>query len=113
MTEYLIAAVGYSDKEEHIEWLLLVRLSEKRAVGSWLVPRDFAVDLIQTDSATFKTAIFTLRDGKFSYSLGADVRLYDKKFLTTDPNKTERDNLGNLPRFPVPDFEIDEIIFEK
>ncbi|MBM7191111.1 DUF3892 domain-containing protein [Enterobacter hormaechei] len=41
----------------------------------------------------------TYNKEKKSWSVGAKVEVMTDDFITTDPNKTKHDNLGNLPTF--------------
>ncbi|MGC0860007.1 hypothetical protein WKG86_13495 [Pantoea agglomerans] len=50
---------------------------------------------MKAGKATFKTITFV--NGQWVY--GANVHVIDDIYLTTDPNSTTRDNLGNLPVF--------------
>ncbi|MCU7283268.1 DUF3892 domain-containing protein [Pseudomonas peradeniyensis] len=106
MAEYLIFAVSYSEKDEHIEWLLIARQEGKGLKATSIVSRAFIVDLIKNNVATFKTAV--IRD-KIFYR-GADVVVYDEDFLTTTADATEENNLQRLPSFVVPQKEIDDSI---
>lgn len=66
-----------------------------------IVPREFVADLINADKATFCTSTYTKTkdypDGV--WVPGAHVHVIDGDFLTTDPNKRIKDNLGQLPTF--------------
>lgn len=106
MTEYFILAVGYAAEAERIDWAFVARASEQgEFVMNALVDRDFVVDLIRTESATFRTAPVNRTTGRFTK--GASVHVLADEFLSTDANDIKRDNLGELPRFDVPKFEID------
>lgn len=110
MAEYFILAVGYSEEEEHIEWALVARFETNHdCVMTAVVERDFLVDLLRTESATFRTATVNPATGKFRK--GADVHVIGDEFLSTDANDVTHDNLGKLPRFKMPkcEFEIEEL----
>lgn len=107
MTEYLILAACYSEKERHIDWLLVVRHDKQNATfwGDWLAPREFVYDLIATGSASFSTLVYHPDSKRFEK--GASVHMVGNGFLTTDPDFSEANNLGNLPEFAMPAGEID------
>lgn len=99
MADFFISRVAYSENGEHIEWLMVREDLGKQAGGESLVQRKFVADLIRLDLVDFVTLP---RDSKGVITRGAKVHLYDGKFLTTAANKTERDNLENLPTFDYP-----------
>jgi hypothetical protein len=110
MAEFLIFGVAYSEKETHIDWLLITREVENTLNGSSIVGKKFVVDLIKTKSATFRTV--TLDSKKMRFVRGAEVHVYDDDFLTTSPDHSEANNLESLPRFVMPDDEIDRSLRE-
>ncbi|WP_336334606.1 hypothetical protein [Pseudomonas putida] len=99
MADFFISRVGYNEGEEHIEWLMVREDLGDKAGGESLVQRSFVVDLIRLGLVKFVTLP---RNAKGEISRGAEVLLYRDKFLTTSANKTERDNLENLPTFEYP-----------
>ena len=103
MTEHLIFGVSYSKHHEHIEWLMVGRDADRKLAGLFLATRSFVVDLIKTDSASFRTAV--MKEKK--YHKGAEVVIYDDEYLTTVPDASEANNLENLPSFSMPEDEID------
>ncbi|MEX5592491.1 hypothetical protein [Pseudomonas orientalis] len=110
MTEYLIFGVAYSKEERHIEWLAISRQVESNLSFFSLVGRSFVVDLINSGSATFRSA--TINPKKKSFAIGATVHVYDGEFLTTSPDKSESNNLENLPELIIPDDDIDEAVIK-
>ncbi|OCG08882.1 hypothetical protein A9G13_02130 [Gilliamella sp. wkB178] len=65
------------------------------------VPRKFIVDLLKLKNKNkhiiFYTSTFDeMEDG---WNLGDEVTLYNDEFITTNGNRTTKDNLGNLPEF--------------
>lgn len=66
-----------------------------------IVPREFVADLINAGKATFCTTTFakTGAHPKGAWFEGAHVHVMDEDFLTTDPNKKLKDNLGQLQEF--------------
>ncbi|MCF5198944.1 hypothetical protein [Pseudomonas syringae] len=98
--------MAYSKEERHIEWLAIFRLVESNLSFFSFVGRPFVVDLINSGAATFRSATINSRDK--SFAIGATVHVYDGEFLTTSPDKSESNNLENLPEFVMPDDDIDE-----
>lgn len=47
-----------------------------------------------------KHVMTVFRNEKGQWEQGEDVRVTSKKYLRTDPNDTEEDNLGDLPVVP-------------
>lgn len=60
-----------------------------------IVSRDFIYDLLTTGKINISTAIIKNK----SWSCGDTVGIYGDRYITTDGNKTSRDNLGELPEF--------------
>lgn len=95
MADFCITAVQYDKEHDRITWLQAREELGGDQVGPWRwVSRLFAVDLIRMGKASFQTRTQD-RNGK--WVKGAVVVVYADKFLTTEGNKTERDNLGELP----------------
>ena len=95
MAHFYISAVKMDDSRQHIQWVKIIKAgknSEQATINS----RQFIAELISKGAATFQT-ILKGSDGKWVY--GATVHDIDGVYLTTDANKTKRDNLGNLPEF--------------
>ena len=105
MTEYWIIAAAYSEEEQHISWVMLTRSVDDKVKDAWLADREYVADLINTGSATFKTATRNRQTKQFEAR--ANVHVYDETFLSTDGNDTELDNLNSLPRFTAPIVEVD------
>ncbi|HHA2786220.1 TPA: DUF3892 domain-containing protein [Stenotrophomonas maltophilia] len=96
MTDFCITAVRYSSNGSHIEYVYVNEELPGKIGSNRVVPRAFVADLIRMKKATFQTRVET-PEGKFR--VGAAVHVIDDQYLTTDPNSTKRDNLGNLPQF--------------
>lgn len=95
MANFCITHVKYSNDGKHIEWLG-VREELEGAVGPMrLVQRAFVAALVRQELATFITRTWNPKTEK--WRRGADVHVLEETYLTTDPNKTKRDNLGELP----------------
>lgn len=71
-----------------------VKFQKSTLAKTFELPIAFIVALLKTEKLSIKTLI---KDGS-RWITGDDVILYDK-FITTDGNGKETDNLGNLPRF--------------
>lgn len=110
MANYLVLAVAYSKEERHIEWLLVSREVDRKLGFLSVVGNEFVVDLIKSESATFRTA--TIDAEQHKYFPGAHLHIYDDVFLTTDPDSSESNNLENLPEFSMPDDEIDQAVMK-
>lgn len=97
MADFCITEVKYDKDHERIEW---VRVREDKGdsnPGLWRVThRAFIVDLIRLGKATFQTRT---QDRNGNWKKGAKIEVYAGKFLTTEGNRTEKDNLGELPEF--------------
>ncbi|MBF8651271.1 DUF3892 domain-containing protein [Pseudomonas putida] len=94
MTDFCITGVRYDSTHQHIQF---VQVSQDLPGGfgtMHIVPRGFVADLIRMKKATFSTWVLH-GDGKL-YK-GADVHVIDDIYLTTDANRTRKDNLGSLP----------------
>lgn len=94
MANFCITAVRYNAARTHLE-TVWVREEKSKTVGAAReVPRIFVADLIRLGLASFQTRT---KNTEGKWSVGAQVHLFEDEFLTTDPNATERDNLGSLP----------------
>lgn len=95
MADFCITAVQYSEDNKHIEWVEVREELPERKIGfPRIVSREFVADLIRLKKATFQTRTITAEK---KWALGAQVHVIGKDFITTDPDKTVKDNLGNLP----------------
>src|SRR5436305_250369 len=94
--DYLISAVRYSTSGSHID-AVWVHVDNLDSVGAGsAMTRSRVVTLLQVGS-TFCT-IFKSADDK--WRRGAEVRVVDiddEKFIKTQPDRTKKDNLGELP----------------
>jgi hypothetical protein len=96
--DYCINAVRYDKDETFIE-----KVTVKEDEGDSLGPeeikkREWVVDKIE-DGYTFVT---TKKNNDGKWIKGEDVhvvKIKGKKYIRTDKNNTESDNLGNLPNF--------------
>ncbi|WP_201175666.1 DUF3892 domain-containing protein [Pseudomonas sp. S31] len=94
MTDFCITRVRYDSSHKHIQFVEVSENLPGSFGTKYVVPRGFVADLIRMKKATFSTWVLHA-DGKL-YK-GADVHVIDDVYLTTDANRTRRDNLGNLP----------------
>jgi len=94
--DYLISAVKYNFEHTHI-------VSVKRHLDRGdlvelgnIISRNIVVDDLKK-GLTYKT-IYRNQNNK--WRIGEDVKIISNSgFITTDPNTTTRDNLGELPEF--------------
>lgn len=96
MADFCITEVRYDKKHDQIEWVRVREELGDDLVGPWRrVPRAFIVDLIRLGKVSFQTRT----EERNKWKRGASVVIYANKFLTTEGNRTEKDNLGELPEF--------------
>ncbi|MFJ5503352.1 DUF3892 domain-containing protein [Pectobacterium carotovorum] len=100
MPDFYISSVRYDSTGQHIEWVKTHKVTYNQDKSSFdtagsMNSRKFVTELISSGKVTFKTVV-KKADG--SYSEGEDVRIV-RRYLTTDPNNTTKDNLGELPKF--------------
>ena len=100
MLKFYISAIQMDKTGQHIEWVKTHSVKNdifdtKGSINS----RKFIVELIETGYITFET-IFWNKNIKM-WEPGAKVNIVDKQYITTEPNETKRDNLGNLPTFEL------------
>ncbi|UVL65023.1 DUF3892 domain-containing protein [Pseudomonas sp. B21-031] len=97
MADFCITEVKYDSDHERIEWVKVREDKGDNAPGPWRVThRAFIVDLIRLGKASFQTRT---QDRYGNWKKGAKIEVYGDKFLTTEGNRTEKDNLGELPEF--------------
>ena len=97
MEDFYISAIKMDSTNQHIEH---VKVHENKGdtVGAGTVnSRAFVGQLIKTGKIEFKTITWNKATEK--WHVGAKVEVMSDGYITTDPNKTVRDNLGNLPKF--------------
>lgn len=99
MTDFYISAIRMDSTGQHIEGVK----THKKTSDTSLEPtgsvnsRQFIGELISTGRVEFRTVIWDSNDKK--WAIGAKVEVMADGYITTDPNKTKKDNLGNLPKF--------------
>ncbi|EOI3426149.1 DUF3892 domain-containing protein [Cronobacter dublinensis] len=97
MEDFYISAIKMDSTNQHIEFVK-VHENKGNMVGPATVnSRAFVGQLIKTGKIEFKTITWNKTIEK--WSVGAKVEVMTDGYITTDPNKTKRDNLGNLPNF--------------
>ncbi|EEE0456077.1 TPA: DUF3892 domain-containing protein [Raoultella ornithinolytica] len=99
MVDFYISAIKMDSAGQHIESVKVHKINRD---GSWntagsISSRKFISDLISMGKASFMTVVKNSSTGK--WNLGAKVEAMGDGYITTDPNKTKLDNLGNLPKF--------------
>lgn len=95
MADFYIYQIRKDSHGRHIDYVKTIQ-SGKKAGDATITSRQFVAELINSGKATFKT-ITKNSGGEWVY--GAVVHVIDNIYLTTEPNSTTRDNLGNLPTF--------------
>jgi len=94
MADFYISGIRRDSTGKHIQYVKIIQAG-KNGKDASVNSRQFVAELIKAGKATFQTIRYV--DGKWVY--GANVHVIDDIYLTTDPNSTTRDNLGNLPVF--------------
>ncbi|MBZ0320530.1 MAG: DUF3892 domain-containing protein [Anaerolineae bacterium] len=95
--DYVITAVRYNSRRTHIESVrasadLITSLGEVKTYS-----RETVISSIE-QGITFATA--TPANGKYQYGARVEIVIIEgTKYIRTDGNATEKDNLGNLPEF--------------
>ncbi|MEG2734517.1 MAG: DUF3892 domain-containing protein [Hafnia sp.] len=99
MADFYISAIRMDSTGQHIDWVK----THKKTSSTSLEPkgstnsRQFVGELISTVNIEFRTVIWDAVNKK--WNIGAKVEVMTDGYITTDPNKTKSDNLGNLPKF--------------
>lgn len=97
MSDFYISAIRMDSTGQHIEWVKTHKVTNKTFDNSGSVnSRKFVGELISTGKISFKTIV---KNSAGTWNIGAKVEVMSDGYITTDPNKTKRDNLGNLPTF--------------
>lgn len=99
MTDFYISAIKMDNTDQHIEWVKTHKKTSENSLdlaGS-VNSRKLVGELISTGKVIFKTVVKNQSTGK--WDIGATVEVMADGYITTDRNKTQRDNLGNLPKF--------------
>lgn len=93
MADFYITAVRMDSKGQHIQDVQIYKAGGNTpSINS----RQFVGELISTGKVSFSTLI---KNAKNEWVIGAKIEVMSDGYITTDPNKTKRDNLGNLPTF--------------
>jgi len=99
MTDFYISAIRMDSNDQHIEWVKTHKKTSDNSLdtaGS-VNSRKFIFELISTGKVTIKTVTWNPSTKK--WAIGAKVEATKSGYITTDPNKSKVDNLGNLPNF--------------
>ncbi|MFV8869112.1 DUF3892 domain-containing protein [Serratia fonticola] len=95
MTNFYISCVRMDSKRQHIQYVKIIKAG-KGVKQATINSRQFFAELITEGKANFKTIT---KNSKNDWVYGATVHVIDKVYITTEPNKTKRDNLGSFPTF--------------
>jgi hypothetical protein len=96
--DYCISAVRYDADDKHIEKVKVHPDNGDTIGAASEESRSTVVDRIEAGNS-FVTIV---KNKEKKWNKGEDVRIItvnSKKFIRTDANKTESDNLGELPTF--------------
>ena len=99
MTDFYISAIRMDSTGEHIEF---VKTHKRTGMGTLdnagsVNSRKFVGELISTGKIEFRTIVWNASKGQ--WDLGAKVEVTSTGYITTHPNKSALDNLGELPKF--------------
>ena len=97
MEDFYISAIKMDSTNQHIEFVKVHENKDDKIGPATVNLRAFVGQLISTGKVEFKTITWNKTTEK--WSVGAKVEVMTDGYITTDPNKTKRDNLGNLPNF--------------
>lgn len=96
MTFFYISAIRMDSANQHIEWVRVHEINNSKLGTGMLTSRAFVAALIHTGTIEFRTIT---KIGSEPWKAGAKVEVTSNGYITTNPNKTTLDNLGNLPTF--------------
>ncbi|EBH8662577.1 DUF3892 domain-containing protein [Salmonella enterica subsp. enterica serovar Luke] len=97
MEDFYISAIKMDSTGQHIDQVKVHENKGDKVGPSTINSRAFVGQLIKTGKINFKTITWNKTTEK--WSVGAKVEVMADGYITTDPNKTKCDNLGNLPKF--------------
>lgn len=93
---YYVSKVSYNSSDTHIDYLLTHKMTADNNMESeQLLTRTEVVKLIK-NGKTFMT--MTIKDGKWVVGAPINIIRVETDFLKTSADKTDIDNLENLPR---------------
>lgn len=96
--DYLISAVRYNAEHSHIVQVKQHQDSGDSVKASTIVPRSTVVANLKART-TYMT-IYKDNDGKWKKGEEVIIKPVEgTEYITTDPNETKKDNLGELPEF--------------
>lgn len=94
MADFYISGIRRDNAGQHIQYVKIIKAGNGAKDAS-INSHQFVAELINAGKTSFQTITYV--NDKWVY--GAMVHVIDGIYLTTDPNDTKRDNLGNLPTF--------------
>ena len=110
-TSFIVTAANKNKNKKHIEELQVREIDKKKEAV--LEPQNYnkikVIDLLDNKNSIFTTASTKeelspkVKENEIKFwVIGAEVKVYeinDQKFLKTESNDIEEDNLGELPEF--------------
>jgi len=96
--DYAITAVKFKKEKRHIEQVKVRADNGEQLVAEQTTPRLDVVRFLESG----KTFVTAYKNNANQWKKGDDVRIVEirgNKFIRTDGNSIEEDNLGELPEF--------------
>ncbi|MBD9599223.1 DUF3892 domain-containing protein [Pseudomonas sp. PDM10] len=97
MANFYISAIRKDSTHTHIQQVKVHKVNGDQHGQGLTTDREFVANLISLGKTVFRTMTKNATTSK--WTVGAEVHVIDGVFITTDPNKVTKDNLGNLPTF--------------
>ena len=93
--DYLITAVRYDGNKEYITKVKISEDNDEDKLNFQIQDRTFVVELLKNK----KNIITAPKNKDNKLTKGEKVNIYNTKWIRTNPNNEEKDNLGELPEF--------------
>lgn len=103
--DYLISEVHYEESEDDTKYIAKLKVHEDEGdeVGSESIwTKNEVINKINVGYSfmtIYEKDKTKNKEDKDAWKEGEDVRVFKKKYLRTDANDIEEDNLGELPEF--------------
>ena len=96
--DFLISKVRYNDEHTHIIKVISHKNTEKGFEKGFEETREKVISKLKDEKIYF--TIYKKPNGKWKKGEKVHIiKIKNKEYIRTDNNKTEKDNLGNLPEF--------------